>query len=516
MPDGYLIDRTAREVSVPTNEEVVETFVIDQESGATIRVIESQTGLGVDDVTLRITTLDGTFVGNFTTDRKGFIFTDLRPGEYMYYITYGPDGYELDAQPHNFTVKANVETVIELDIEKESHLRIQVVDAATDKGVYNVKIELVDQYNNYVGQYTTNDEGYIYLDQVMKSGRYKATMLEVPSGYIKDTVPKTIEISLDETTDVKWEISGQQGQVTITTLSDADNTLMGIAKGSRLQGAVYQITNMSGQVVATIYSDSYGEAHSGALGLGTYYVQQIQAPAGYMLNSQRVTINVTSLNDDIKITVYNKSGNFKTTVSAHGPRTVAPNNQAKFYYTNVSNASTTTVANFFLHIKVPTDGARAGTFYTGTWGGTATTFRVEYKTNMSDYRVLASGLNSKSQYSYDMSSIALGLASGEYVTDIRMVFDRATAGMKESMAPVLYVTVLPNVANGYQLINRAETGCQGEASSSVSSGNSWSANTGLNGIAGGWTSATAQSTTVVTGPTYTPYPLPNTLPKTGY
>lgn len=515
VPDGYLLDRTGREVNVPTNEEVVETFVIDQESGATIRVIESQTGLGVDDVTLRITTLDGTFIGNYTTDRQGFIYVDLKPGEYMYYITYGPEGYEMDPQPHIFEVKANVETVIELDIEKQSHLRIQVVDAATDKGVYNVKIELVDQYNNYVGRYTTNDEGFIYLDQVMKSGRYKATMLEVPNGYIKDTVPKTIEIGLDETTDIKWKISGQQGQVTITTLSDADNTLMGIAKGSRLQGAVYQITNMSGQVVATIYGDSYGEAHSGALGLGSYYVQQIQAPAGYMLNNQRVTINVTSANDDIKITVYNKSGNFKTTVSAHGPRTVAANNQAKFYWTNVSNASTTTVSNFFLHVKVPTDGARAGTFYTGTWSGTATTFRVEYKTNMSDYRVLATGLNSKSQYSYDMSSIALGLGSGEYVTDIRMVFDRASAGMKESMAPSLYVTVLPNIMNGYQLINRAETGCQGEASTSVS-GSGFTANTGLNGIAGGWTGATAQSTTVVTGPVYIPYPLPNNLPKTGY
>lgn len=167
-------------------------------------------------------------------------------------------------------------------------------------------------------------------------------------------------------------------------------------------------------------------------------------------------------------------------------------------------------------IKVPTDGARAGTFYTGTWSGTATTFRVEYKTNYSDYRVLAAGLNSKSQYSYDMSSIALGLSSGEYVTDIRMVFDRASAGMKESMAPCLYVTVLPNVVNGYQLINRAETGCQGEASSSVSGGNSWTSNTGISGIAGGWTSATAQSITVVTGPTYIPYPLPGKLPTTGY
>ena len=54
VPEGYLIDRTAREVTVPVNQEVLETFVLDQESGATIRVIESQTGLGVDDVTLRI------------------------------------------------------------------------------------------------------------------------------------------------------------------------------------------------------------------------------------------------------------------------------------------------------------------------------------------------------------------------------------------------------------------------------------------------------------------------------
>ena len=319
VPEGYLIDRTAREVTVPVNQEVLETFVLDQESGATIRVIESQTGLGVDDVTLRISTIDGTLIGNYTTDRQGYIFVDLKPGEYMYYITYGPEGYVMDPQPHRFTVNANVETVIELDIEKESHVRIQVIDAASGKGIYNVKIEISDQYSNYIGTYTTNDEGYIYLDQVLKSGRYKATMLEVPAGYVKDTVPKTIEISLKETTDVKWKIGGQQGQVTITTLSDSDNVLMGIRKGSCLQGAVYQITDMSGRVVATLYGDSYGEAHSGALGIGTYYVQQIQAPAGYMVNSQRVTVNVTNKNDDVKITVYNKSGNFKTTVTAHGP-----------------------------------------------------------------------------------------------------------------------------------------------------------------------------------------------------
>lgn len=525
VPDGYILDTTSRTFTVKANVQVQETFVINQESGAAVRVIEAQTGNGVKGVSLKITTLDGTLIGNFTSNGQGYINVDLKPGEYIAWQTFVPDGYEKDPQPHNFVVKANVTTNIELEVVKQSHVRIQVIDATTKVGVYNVQVEIVDANNNYVGRYKTDNEGFIYLDTVLASGRYKVTMLTVPEGYIKDTTPKTISVELSGTTDIKWEITGQQGQLTITTLSAADNTLMGIRKGARLQGAVYQITDMSGTVVATIYGDSYGEAHSGALAIGSYYVQQIQAPAGYMVNDQRVTVRISSKNDDVKITVYNKSGNFATSVEAHGPRTVAANKQAKFYWTNVYNKSTVPVANFFLHVKVPTDGARAGTFYTGTWTGTATTYRIEYKTNYSDYRVLAQGLNSKSQYSYDLSSIALGLTSGEYVTDVRMVFAQASAGMHESMAPSMYVTVLPNVVNGFQLINRAEVGCQGAASASVSGTGTNSANTGINSINDGWTSSSSQSTTTVNGPAYPnygypgyypQYPLPNRLPQTGY
>ena len=525
VPDGYILDTTSRTFTVKANVQVQETFVINQESGAAVRVIEAQTGNGVKGVSLKITTLNGTLIGNFTSNGQGYINVDLKPGEYIAWQTFVPDGYEKDPQPHNFVVKANVTTNIELEVVKQSHVRIQVIDATTKVGVYNVQVEIVDANNNYVGRYKTDNEGFIYLDTVLASGRYKVTMLTVPEGYIKDTTPKTISVELSGTTDIKWEITGQQGQLTITTLSAADNTLMGIRKGARLQGAVYQITDMSGTVVATIYGDSYGEAHSGALAIGSYYVQQIQAPAGYMVNDQRVTVRISSKNDDVKITVYNKSGNFATSVEAHGPRTVAANKQAKFYWTNVYNKSTVPVANFFLHVKVPTDGARAGTFYTGTWTGTATTYRIEYKTNYSDYRVLAQGLNSKSQYSYDLSSIALGLTSGEYVTDVRMVFAQASAGMHESMAPSMYVTVLPNVVNGFQLINRAEVGCQGAASASVSGTGTNSANTGINSINDGWTSSSSQSTTTVNGPAYPSYgypgyypqyPLPNRLPQTGY
>lgn len=522
VPDGYLLDTTPRTITIKTNVTVLETFELNVVTGLTVTVNEAQTGAAVKDVELKITTLTGTLVGNYTTNSVGIVNVSLEPGEYIVYQTRVPDGYVMDPKPHNIVVKGNVQTTLELEVTKESHVRIKVVNAATQVGVYNVQIEVLDEHNNYIGRYTTDNEGYIHLDTVLASGRYKLNMLSVPEGFIRDTVIKTVTVELKSTTDIVWPITGKQGQLTITTLSSSDNILMGIFKNSRLSGAVYTITDMTGKVVATIYGDSYGEAHSGALAIGTYYIQQTQAPAGYMINDQRVTVNVTNTNDNIKITVYNKSGNFATSVEAHGPTTVGVNANAKFFYTNVCNKSSVAVSNFFLHIKVPTDGARAGTFYTGTWTGVPSTYYIEYKTNMSDYRILAQGLNSKSQYSYDLSSLAMAFGAGEYVTDIRMVFPTAAAGMRESMAPVLYVRTLPVVVNGYQLINRAEAGCQGQVSASVSTsvnGNptSGSAASGAVGasISDGWVSSSSQSTTVVRNYAYQ-YPIPSRLPKTGY
>lgn len=519
VPNGYILDTTARTITVKANTPMLETFIVNATAGLTIRVTEQQTGNGVKGVSLKVMTVTGVLVGNYTTNSAGYAYVDAAPGEYVVYQTYVPEDYVIDNTPYNVTIIANIQGDLEMQIQKQSHIRIQVIDANSNNGVYNVEVEILDYKNNYIGRYRTDNSGYIYLDEVLSDGRYKLKMLTVPNGYVLDTETKTVSVELNATTDIKWPITGQKGQLTITTLSDNDNVLTGIYKGSRLSGAVYTITDMSGNIVSTIYGDSYGESHSGALAVGTYYVQQVQAPMGYMLNDQRVTVNISSKNDDVKITVYNKSGNFATSIESHGPKSVGAGQQAKFFWTNIYNRSTVTVSNFFWNVKLPTDAVRAGTFYTGTYTGTANTYYIQYKTNMTDYRTLASGLSSTSQYSYDLSSLALGLNAGEYVTDIRVVFPTAVANMHESVAPVLYVTVLPNVVNGYQIINRAEAGCQGSASASSAANGAWTnsssaaANTGTGSFGSGWTSSSSQSSTIVTNPQY---PLPNTLPKTGY
>ena len=53
---------------------------------------------------------------------------------------------------------------------------------------------------------------------------------------------------------------------------------------------------------------------------------------------------------------------------------------------------------------------------------------------------------------------ALDLAAGEYVTEIRVNFGTVQAGFHEGSGPVLYVTTLANLDDGYRIINRTDVG----------------------------------------------------------
>ena len=96
---------------------------------------------------------------------------------------------------------------------------------------------------------------------------------------------------------------------------------------------------------------------------------------------------------------------------------------------------------------------------TGTWSH-AVFYKIMYKTNMNDYRPLAVNLQSTNAYQYGLSTQALGLQSGEFVTDLRFEFGTVPAGFKmvKKMAYTQYV--LATVANGHKLISRVELGGQ--------------------------------------------------------
>ena len=543
-PKGYILDTTSRSFTIRDDQPVVLDITNETDAGLRIINTSEQDGSPIAGSTFKITTYDGTYIGVYTTDSAGIINVTLEPGTYTIYQTAVPNGFIRNEEVWNVTVEASTSTVLEVTNKRLSGLVIDFVDADSGSPIFGVEVEVRDNRNNSVGRFKSNNEGRIAVTSVLDAGQYTLTLLSVPDGYKKDTVPKTIKLKTGTTTTVLWKLRATKGQLTIVTYSGEDNSMMNIRKNSKLPGAVYQITDASGKLIATITGDINGNAFSGPLAAGTYYVQQTVAPTGWQVNATRFAINVSTSNDNIRAEVYNKAANYQTTVTVNGPGSVYAGSQAKYYFT-LSNKSTSAMNNFFLHVKVPTDVMRAYTFYTGTYSGSATTYTLQYKTNMSDYRTMASGLNSKSNYSYDMSTQAMGLQSGEYVTDIRMVFTTVVAGFQQNMAPVLYTYALSTLPYGTQAVVRAETGAINGYYSDASRGGQYGtsagqsigqnaasvgANTGSAGVAGGagssagtsvgtgvdngWVSAAGQFTTFVYGVPQNV--LPYTLPKTGY
>ena len=108
-------------------------------------------------------------------------------------------------------------------------------------------------------------------------------------GYVLDDTVRTLRIRRGETTELVVENTPILGQIQVVKKSAQDNPVTNQPKGSLLEGAVFEITNAdTGRVVDTMTSDSRGIAASNPIPLGRYYVQEVQAPRFYQLNSEKV------------------------------------------------------------------------------------------------------------------------------------------------------------------------------------------------------------------------------------
>ena len=94
----------------------------------------------------------------------------------------------------------------------------------------------------------------------------------------------------------------QKGVIQLQKIDADTSTAQG--QGS-LAGAVYEVTNSSNEVVATLTTDKDGKAESGRLPLGTYTVKEKTASPGYQVDPQTYTVELTA--EDSTSEVFYKS-----------------------------------------------------------------------------------------------------------------------------------------------------------------------------------------------------------------
>ena len=463
-PDGYTITEVnkSQNVEITSDGTAQLKFYFGQTYGVQIRTSVEQTGVMVPGVEYRITRLDGSIVGTYTSDKTGLVYVDLEPGWYVIEQTKLPAGYEnytLCAK-RNVEVLADQPTIVDFVLTQLSSMRVKVVDGSTGAPIYGVKLILRDSAGTIIDEYTTNNEGYITLKNTLVDGTYTLTMSYVPDGYTVDTVPKTVEVLNGQTTEIVWKLYNQAGQIQVHLTSSAYNPTLDLPAGSNLAGAVFEIYDpFTYAVLATIETDSYGVAASPGLPIGRYIIREKTAAPYFGLSGKETEVYIKINNDVVRVEYQAAPLNLKITHTVTGNANAAAGSFSKYLFTAVNNDSSSRLDNFFFNITIPTDAIRGGTLFTGKWSSDVT-YNISYKTNMQDYRVFATGLSSASSYQYDLSSLALDVQSGEYVTDVRFEFGTVPAGFKVTSSPVFYGYVMPTIPNSYIVIVRSEAGGQ--------------------------------------------------------
>ena len=281
-------------------------------------------------------------------DGQTEIFTDVRGYAQTIPLPYGKYLVRETTTPHNFTpVDDFIVTVSEnnptepqvwrvlLDEEFSAKLKIVKKDGESKKPVLiaDTEFKIYDMDNRkYVEQVTTYPEtvvhksfftdanGYLILPNILLPGHYRIEEVNAPEGYLLNTAG--VEVIID--CDAAYEMDSVSGDAIITVelenqpvkgrleISKQGEVLKGYGKDflyelQPLAGAEFAVyasediytpdhqTDANGNriviyakdtLVTTVVTDENGLAVIENLPLGSYYVKETKAPAGFVLNNQ--------------------------------------------------------------------------------------------------------------------------------------------------------------------------------------------------------------------------------------
>ena len=470
---GYTIDENTRTQTVVVNPNDTQTLYFYNTPVGGLQIIKSDkdSGKRIAGVKFEIRKMNGEIIGTYTTDSDGVIYLpEAESGWYTVTELETASGYLLDTTPHRIEVKDGQTATLEITNHKSSRILLHKVDKATGKGIYGAVFLLYDSNRNPIGEYVTDQDGYIYADEGLADGRYYLREIKAAPGYVLDPELKTIYVRYGSTTEIEWSNTAECGQIQIIKKSADDNATNGLPAGTLLEGAVFEIYNKAGNVVDTIKSDRNGRAVSKTLPLSRYTVREIKAPANYSINPTVMTAYLEFNGQIVTFEVQNTSVATGVSIKKTGPVQAVPGQPIRYVFSQIKNSSNVALDSFYWRDQLPAQ-VTLGKIVTGSYNQPLS-YKVVYKTNLSgDYRTLADNLSTSKVYVLDARPAVLGLAANERVTEVMFVFGNVKAGFAQVETPYIYATARSGLANNASVVNVADVGgllCNGQWIQAVS------------------------------------------------
>ena len=466
--DGYLLDDAPQTATVKAGQTVTLEFRNQPQGSLIINKLSSaDKKTPLEGVLFQITYSDGSFVDNgalsskglYRTDKNGQIILSGITGTVIVTEVETIKGYRIDdaSRSQTIEVRANDTQQLWFYNAPTSRILLHKVDKATGKGIYGAVFLLYDSSHNPIGEYVTDQDGYIYADEGLADGRYYLREIKAAPGYVLDPELKTIYVRYGSTTEIEWSNTAECGQIQIIKKSANDNPINGLPAGTLLEGAVFEIYDKAGNVVDTIKSDRNGRAISKTLPLSRYTVREIKAPANYSINPTVMTAYLEFNGQIVTFEAQNASVSTGISIKKTGPVQAVPGQPIRYVFSQIKNSSNVALDSFYWRDQLPAQ-VTLSKIVTGSYNQPLS-YKVVYNTNLSgDYRTLADNLSTSKVYVLDARPAVLGLAANERVTEVMFVFGNVKAGFAQVETPYIYATARSGLANNASVLNVADVG----------------------------------------------------------
>lgn len=293
---GYIANTEPMTVQLVPNERVDVTFKNTSKPGLRLIKID-QDGNPVAGVVIKVSHSDGTVVGEYTTDETGIIYIgNLAAGTYDVQEISAPPQYVIDETVHKVTLEPGKIGEITLRNNIRPTLRIVKIDSVTKGPIKGVTFEVRITDGQKIGDYTTDENGEIFITNLSAGTNYTIRETKTLPGYILDETPKQITLKENEITTVQFENKAKSPIYILKLDSET---------GKGIPGVRFKVTMADGSLIGEVTTDATGRATLTNIPAGYITVTEVAVPDGYVLDSTPQTKLVDGENP-VTFTFYNK------------------------------------------------------------------------------------------------------------------------------------------------------------------------------------------------------------------
>ncbi|MCI9063417.1 MAG: Cys-Gln thioester bond-forming surface protein [Clostridia bacterium] len=387
-------------------------------------------------------------IETLTTDSNGEAMTKNLPISEKYTLKEVKTNKDYVLSEKTEKIELKEDEVKEIKVEnekKKGKIKVIKVDEENNEiKLEGVEFNILNRKGEIVESIKTNLKGEAISCKLPIDEKYTIQETKTLENYVLTDKIQTIELKENETKEIKVENRKIKGKIRIIKTSRDDNPITGEKKGTPISGVSFEIYDCNKKKVDLVTTDKNGIAETKLLEKGSYCIKEIATNEWYVLNDQIFETQIIEDGQIVDLDIKNESKKPKVDIEKTGPDKAEVGKQIE-YDISVRNTGNTVFDKFTWEDIIPTDYIKVTKFETGTYNQDLR-YNLYYKTNLSDdnYILLMEDLNTTENYIIDFEK---ELADNEYVTELKLEFEKVDIDFCSNDNPHLFAKVKENTKN---------------------------------------------------------------------